>query len=353
MKRKILFVSLGVCLFLWVSNLCAMECQIVNEEGNAINSANGGELVYFKSIYAYSKPKKLAWNLMVTLPSGDLKNYKTSMKHNGYFFHEGSLENKSHIVPIVIPKDNFIEGNATFKYTLTSNGNCVVYLNISQDSVPPSESTLTATVVSSSLIKLSWTACTDNIGVVGYRVYSGDGTCHKSETGTSTYFDGLNPGTQYCYTVTAYDATGNESAHSNQACATIPEPIPTPEPIPEPTPVPEPPPVDPCINALLQSQCPDGAVCHTEMPGLDIYSFMGEWYLKIVGSFTTSLYVKIPAYDNRLCKEGIEPSLCPMNTCVARYVNPTQYSIYSDGVNWFVGDSITSKSYRIFNKDGK
>ena len=334
MKRKILFVSLGVFLFLWVSNLCAFECEIVNEEGNAINSANAGEVVYFKSIYAYSKPKKLAWNLMVTLPSVDLKNYKTSMKHNGYFFHDGSLENKSHVVPIVVPKDNFIEGNATFKYTLTSNGNCIVYLNISQDSVPPSESTLTVTAVSSSLINLSWTACTDNIGVVGYRVYSEDGTYHKSETGTSTSSDGLNPGTQYCYTVTAYDAAGNESAHSNQACATTPE-------------------ADPCINALLQSQCPEDAACHTEMPGLDIRSFMGKWYLQIQGFITSSLYINIPAYDNRLCKEGIEPSLCPMNTCVAQYLNPTQYSIYSDGVNWFVGDSITFKSYRIFNKEGK
>lgn len=334
MKRKILFVSLGVCLFIWVSNLYAMECQIVNEEGNAINSANAGELVYFKSTYAYGRPKKLAWNLMVTMPSVDLKNYKTSMKHKGYFFHDGSLENETHVVPIVVPKDNFIEGNATFKYTLTSNGNCIVYLNISQDLVPPSESTLTATAVSSGLINLSWTASADNIGVAGYRVYGEDETYLKSETGTSAHFDGLNPGTQYCYTVTAYDAAGNESAHSNQACATTPE-------------------ADPCINALLQSQCPEEDACHTEMPGLDICSFMGNWYVQIEGFITSSLYIDIPAYDDRLCEEGIEPSLCAMNTCVAQSLGPTQYSIYSDGVNWFVGDSVTFKSYRIFNNEGE
>jgi hypothetical protein len=107
-----------------------MECQIVDEEGNAIYSANAGELVYFKSTYAYSKSKKMAWNLMVTLPSVDMKNYKTSMKHNGYFFHEASLVNKSRLIPIAIPNESFIEGNATFKYTLTSNGSCYAYLNL-------------------------------------------------------------------------------------------------------------------------------------------------------------------------------------------------------------------------------
>lgn len=220
MKRTILFLFLGVCLFLFISELHAMECQIVDGEGNVIYSADAGELVYFKSTYAYSKPKKLAWNLMVTLPSVDLKNYKTSMKHNGYFFHEGSLENKSRVIPIVIPKDDFIEGNATFKYTMTSNGNCYVYLTILQDSEPPSTSTLTATAVSSSRIDLSWTACTDNKGVAGYKIHNSYGTHLRTVNGTSTYFDNLNPNTQYCYTVTAHDAAGNESAHSNQACAT-------------------------------------------------------------------------------------------------------------------------------------
>jgi hypothetical protein len=220
MRKTILFLFLGVCLLLFVSDLHAMECQIVDGEGNVIYSADAGELVYFKSTYAYSKPKKLAWNLMVTLPSVDLKNYKTSMKHNGYFFHEGSLENKSRLIPIVIPKDNFIEGTATFKYTLTGNGNCYVYLNISQESESPSASTLTATAVTSSRIDLSWTACTDNIAVVGYKIYDSYGSNLRSVNGTSTYFDGLNPGTQYCYRVTAYDAAGNESAFSNTACAT-------------------------------------------------------------------------------------------------------------------------------------
>lgn len=220
MKSKLFLMVLSICLFFCISNLHAMECQIINEEGKAINSATGGELVYFKSIYAYSKSKKMAWNLMVTPPTVDSTNYKTSMKHNGYFFHEASLENKSHLIPIAIPKDSFIEGNATFKYTLTSNGNCYVYLNIDQDSEPPTASTLTATAVSTSRIDLSWTACTDNKGVSGYKIHSSNGTPLRTVSVTSTYFDNLTPDTQYCYTVTAHDAVGNESVHSNTACAT-------------------------------------------------------------------------------------------------------------------------------------
>lgn len=88
------------------------------------------------------------------------------------------------------------------------------------DTLAPSTPTyLTATAASGSQIDLSWTASTDNIGVTGYKIYRG-GTYLKSVTTTSASDTGLNPSTQYCYTVSAYDAAGNESAQSSQACAT-------------------------------------------------------------------------------------------------------------------------------------
>ncbi len=88
------------------------------------------------------------------------------------------------------------------------------------DTTPPSVPTnLTATAISSSQIDLSWTASTDNVGVVGYKIYR-DGSYLKSVTTTSTSDTGLNPNTQYCYTVSAYDAAGNESDKSSQVCAT-------------------------------------------------------------------------------------------------------------------------------------
>jgi hypothetical protein len=74
--------------------------------------------------------------------------------------------------------------------------------------------------VSSSRIDLSWTASTDNAGVTGYKIYNQNSAYIKSVSETSTYFEGLGANTQYCYRVTAYDAVGNESGYSNQACAT-------------------------------------------------------------------------------------------------------------------------------------
>jgi hypothetical protein len=88
------------------------------------------------------------------------------------------------------------------------------------DNLTPSIPTgLSATAVSSSQIDLSWTASKDNVGVTGYKIYK-DGTYLKSITTTSTSDTGLSPSPQYCYTVSAYDAAGNESAQSTEACAT-------------------------------------------------------------------------------------------------------------------------------------
>jgi hypothetical protein len=132
MKQTIFFIALGVFLFFSLSNLHAMECEIVDEGGYAITSAKAGEAVYFKSTYSYKKSKKLSWSLSVSLPSTNTKNNKTSVKYAGYFSHEGSLGDKSRLIPVLIPEDNFIQGTATFTYTLTGNGKCSVNLNITQ-----------------------------------------------------------------------------------------------------------------------------------------------------------------------------------------------------------------------------
>ncbi|MCK4794705.1 MAG: DNRLRE domain-containing protein [Desulfobacteraceae bacterium] len=91
-----------------------------------------------------------------------------------------------------------------------------------EDTTPPSTPTnLQATVVSSSQIDLSWTASTDNVGVTGYKIYR-DGT-EAGASLTNVYSDaGLQPAMTYTYTVSAYDAAGNESGQSIQTNATMP-----------------------------------------------------------------------------------------------------------------------------------
>ncbi len=88
------------------------------------------------------------------------------------------------------------------------------------DTTPPSTPTnLKATAVSSSQISLSWTASTDNKGVTGYKVFRG--TVQVGTATSNSYADsGLLASTAYTYTVSAYDAAGNNSAQSASASAT-------------------------------------------------------------------------------------------------------------------------------------
>ncbi len=73
--------------------------------------------------------------------------------------------------------------------------------------------------VSSSQINLTWTASTDNLGVAGYTIYRDELEVDTSPT--NSYSDtGLSPSTTYTYTVSAYDAEGNESSQSSSASAT-------------------------------------------------------------------------------------------------------------------------------------
>ncbi|MBI2669681.1 MAG: DUF2341 domain-containing protein [Candidatus Yanofskybacteria bacterium] len=88
------------------------------------------------------------------------------------------------------------------------------------DTTAPSVPTnLTATVISSSQINLSWTASTDNVGVTGYRIFRNGIQAGTSVT-TSYNDTGLTPSTAYSYTVSAFDAAGNVSGQSTMVGAT-------------------------------------------------------------------------------------------------------------------------------------
>ncbi|MEU3496041.1 cellulose binding domain-containing protein [Kitasatospora cineracea] len=68
-------------------------------------------------------------------------------------------------------------------------------------------------------ITLGWTASTDNTAVAGYHVYEGT-TAVATVTGTSATVRGLLQGSSHTFTVTAFDAAGNESAASAAVTAT-------------------------------------------------------------------------------------------------------------------------------------
>jgi chitodextrinase len=88
------------------------------------------------------------------------------------------------------------------------------------DTQPPSSPReLSATVLSPTHVQLQWRGSSDRDRITGYHVYR-DGTLLETTNSTNTDDQEAAPSTQYCYTVTASDPSGNESQASNQVCAT-------------------------------------------------------------------------------------------------------------------------------------
>ncbi len=83
------------------------------------------------------------------------------------------------------------------------------------DTTSPSPVTgLLVSVVSETAIDLSWTASTDNVGVIKYNIFR-DGSLVGTSTSTNYSDTGLNAKTTYTYQVSASDAAGNESDRSS------------------------------------------------------------------------------------------------------------------------------------------
>jgi glucose/arabinose dehydrogenase/PKD repeat protein/fibronectin type 3 domain-containing protein len=90
------------------------------------------------------------------------------------------------------------------------------------DTTPPTAPAgLAAVVVSSTEIDLTWTASTDNVGVVNYNVFRA-GTQIGSSSSAAFADLGLQPTTTYTYLVYAVDAAGNVSPGSSVTATTVP-----------------------------------------------------------------------------------------------------------------------------------
>ena len=85
------------------------------------------------------------------------------------------------------------------------------FLDITPPSVP---SGVTATTLSCTSIRVGWSVSTDDVRVIGYKIYRNG--VYRSARMTTSYTDtSLLPNTTYSYTVLAYDAAGNTSAQSS------------------------------------------------------------------------------------------------------------------------------------------
>ena len=119
-------------------------------------------------------------------------------------------------------------GNGTVSYTVDGNtntdqrsGTIVVQgqtFTVTQAGSPAQSLLvyLTASAVSTGQVNLSWSG--GGSGVASYGV-SRDGTQIATAGGANYSDDGLAAGTEYCYTVKAYDSAGNTLVQSAEACA--------------------------------------------------------------------------------------------------------------------------------------
>ncbi len=96
----------------------------------------------------------------------------------------------------------------------------VVDITTLTDADAPTAVVLSAAGTTASATTLSWTAATDNVGVIGYDVYQG--TTLKASVTTLTYVaTGLTAGTAYTFSVKAKDAAGNSSTSNTVSITTL------------------------------------------------------------------------------------------------------------------------------------
>ncbi len=84
------------------------------------------------------------------------------------------------------------------------------------DTQAPTAPSLSSTGQTDTTVNLAWSGATDNLGVIGYKIFM-NGSYFSNTANVGTHqMQGLTPGTNYNFVVKALDAAGNESVDSNQ-----------------------------------------------------------------------------------------------------------------------------------------
>ncbi|MGC2165800.1 MAG: Ig-like domain-containing protein [Gallionella sp.] len=157
-------------------------------------------------------------SFLVSGPSGNITGNVQTSGSQVTFTPSADLPHDSLLTATITTVVQDLVGTA-----LTSNYSWTFSTSAAPDITPPTvPDGLSATRTTGSEIEFSWISSTDNSGIAGYQVYR-DGAYMKSVTNLallSSWEGGLDFNTQYCYTVSASDYSGNESAQSIPLCVT-------------------------------------------------------------------------------------------------------------------------------------
>ncbi|PQJ21811.1 GEVED domain-containing protein [Tenacibaculum sp. SG-28] len=111
---------------------------------------------------------------------------------------------------VILSYEETPEACGTYEYGETEDYTVIIGAVASDIEAPTSPADLTANNITETTIDLSWTAASDNVGVIGYDILQGT-ILIGSVSDTSINITGLVANTEYDFTVFAKDAAGNVS----------------------------------------------------------------------------------------------------------------------------------------------
>ncbi|KRT56618.1 PKD repeat [endosymbiont of Ridgeia piscesae] len=144
-----------------------------------------------------------------------------TIQHFSWAFGDGSSSTEANPLHSYATPGSY---TATLSVTDDQGATVSASVGISVSDLPDTEAPeiptgLSAIPSGSDTIELSWQAASDNVGVIGYRVFR-DGVEIASSATTSYRDSGLTPSTRYSYQISAYDAAGNQSEPGVAVAAT-------------------------------------------------------------------------------------------------------------------------------------
>jgi len=131
-----------------------------------------------------------------------------------------SSSTTSFLVGSLTPNTSYVLGVIAYDSSNATSSLATTSVTTLADTTAPSVPTnLATTAISTNQINLTWANATDNVGVMGYKIYR-DGPQVGTSSINSFNNIGLSASTTYLYSVAAYDAANNVSATSSSLSAT-------------------------------------------------------------------------------------------------------------------------------------
>lgn len=204
----------GVSATIEVSTNCTTVAPSVTINPREIGSQAGGTADYVATVR--NNNGSYCGTANIELSSSDSSdNLTTSLSQSSVSLASGASTN----INLTATADaNIAGGSQTISVTAESGGrtgSANAYFTI--DDTPPSAPSNVVAESHRKQVNVTWNSSTDNISVVGYKVYR-DGA-EIGTTQTTSFADKFPTSGLNTYQITALDAAGNESTFSNAASA--------------------------------------------------------------------------------------------------------------------------------------